>query len=315
MKVVLLGKGKLLANMIESTLDAGVEIAGIMRYERTTHNKLQLFFHDLLKTSHDLTLIKKYKLPEIKTNSANSQYFKDYILNNNIDIILIGTWREKIKKEVFTMPKIGTINTHPSLLPRYRGPNPYSQVIIRGEKRSGVTLHLVDEYFDTGAILLQKEIEILPNDTAKELRERSLTTARNLIYEFLTKIQNEIIIPIPQNESRASYYGHINPDLRMLNFKDKSAEELSAIVRAFHPFLPCYITINDDFYKVNPYNFKIINNHNYPKISGKIVDKDAKTNSLTIICKDGRAIKADKLYIYNPFKRPFTKYFIEKINL
>ena len=315
MKVILIGKGKLLAHMIECAIEANVEIAGVMRYERNTLSPLKLFFHDLFKTSHDLTLIKQHKLPEIKCQSVNSDDFREYLLKSNVDIMLVGTWREKIHKETFSMPKIGTVNIHPSLLPRYRGPNPYSQVIIRGEKKSGVTLHLMDENLDTGAILLQKEVDVLSNDTGKELRERTLTTAKSLITEFLERIQEEIIIPIQQNESRASYFGHLNEELKMLNFETKTAEELSAIVRAFHPWLPCYITVGNEFYTVNPYNFKIINNHNYRKVPGKIVDKDATTNSLTIICKDGRAIKADKLKVYGIFKKPFTKKYLNKIEI
>jgi len=315
MKIILLGKGKNLANMIESALEAGVEIAGVMRYERHTLTPFKLFLHDLFKTSHDLTLIKKYKLPEIKCRSANCDEFRNYILKSNADIIMTGTWREKIKKETFSMPKIGTVNIHPSLLPRYRGPNPYSQVIIRGEKKSGVTIHLMDENFDTGAILLQKEVEILPNDTAKELRERSFAAARELTYEFLQRIQSEVLIPIKQNESRASYFGHLDENLKMLDFKNKSAEELYAIVRAFHPWLPCYITAGKEFYAVNPYNFKIVNNHTYPKNPGEIVDKDEKSRSLTIISKDGRAIIAGKLKVYGILKKPFTKLLIKRIKI
>ena len=315
MKVILLGKGKMLANMIESSIDAGVEIVGVFRYERTTHKPLHLLFHDLFKTSHDLTLIKKYKLPEIKYNSANSNEFKNYILRTNADLIMVGTWQERIKKEIFTTPKIGTVNIHPSLLPRYRGPNPYHHVILRGEKKTGITIHLMDENFDTGAILLQKEVEILPNDTSKELRERTLISTRELVNEFLRRIQTEVIIPIQQNESRASYFGHINENLKILDFEQQTAEDISAIIRACHPWLPCYIDHEQNYYRVNPYNFKIINIHNYPKNAGKLVDKDPKTQSLTFICKDGRALKASKLKIYNIFKRPFTKNYIKKITL
>lgn len=315
MKIILIGKGKMLANMIESSIESGVEIVGVLRYERLTHKPIQLFFHDLFKTSHDLTLIKKYQLPEIKCNSANSKAFKDYILKTNADLLLVGTWREKLKKEIFSMPKIGTVNIHPSLLPRYRGPNPYHHVILRGEKRSGITLHLMNENFDTGAILLQKEIEILPNDTAKELRERTLISTRELVSEFLQRIQTEVIVPITQNESRASYFGHIDENLKILNFKNKTAEELSAIVRACHPWMPCFIELENNFYKINPYHFKIINIHKYKKIAGTLVDKDTKNYSLTFICQDGRAIQASKLEAFGRFKKFFTKKLIKKINL
>lgn len=314
MKVILLGKGKLLANMIESAIDSGVEIPGVMRYERTTLSPVQLFFHDLFKTSHDLTLIKKYKLPEIKCTSANSEDFVNYVLKTNADLIMVGTWREKLKRKTFTLPKIGTVNIHPSLLPRYRGPNPYMQVILRGEKKTGVTLHLVDENLDTGAVLLQKEIDILTTDTGKELRERTYKAARELMSEFLRKIQGEVIIPIKQNESRASYFGFVDENIKMLDFKNKTTEELSAIIRALHPWLPCYITVGNHFFKVNPYKCRL-ETMTTAANAGKIIAKDDKKRSLTIVCKDGRALTLEDLKLWGVFKRPFTKLFIKRLDL
>ena len=335
MKVILIGKGKMLANMIESAYTSGVEIAGVMRYERTTLSPLKLLIHDLFKTSHDLTLIKQYKLPEIKCKSVNSKEFREIILKTNTDILLVGTWREKIQKETFSMPKIGTVNIHPSLLPRYRGPNPYMQVILRGERKTGVTIHLMDENWDTGAILLQKEIDIMPDDTGKELRERTFTAARELVWEFLQKIQSEVIIPIQQNENRASYFGNVNEIIKMLDFKNRTAEEIYAIIRALHPWMPCYITIGKHFLKVNPYKVfpgkqqadtlkdvlqKNIESAVLPDkkehfTAGQIVANDSRKNSLTIVCKDGQTLKFEDLKLWGFFIRPFTKLFIKHIKL
>lgn len=305
----------MLANIIESAIESGVEIAGVFRYERMALHLHKRIFHDLFKTSHDLTLIKKYKLPEIKCKSANCNKFKNYVLKTNADIIITGTWKEKLSSEVIKMPKIGTVNLHPSLLPRYRGPNPYMQVIKRGEKKTGITLHLMDENFDTGAVLLQKEIDILPSDTSKELRERTFIAARELTSEFLRKIQNEVIIPIKQNESRASYFGNINADEKMLDFTKMTAEEMSAHIRALHPWLPCYITLGNQFLKVNPYKLKILKSSSYKDKAGEILDKDEKLRSLTIICKNNSALKMDDLNLYNILLRPFTKFFIKRINI
>ena len=312
MKVILLGKGQMLANMIEAALDSGVEIAGVFRYERTTLSGLKLLFHDLFKTSHDLTLIKKYNLPEVKCKSANSEEFRNYILKSNVDIVMVGTWKEKLKKETFSMPKIGTVNIHPSLLPRYRGPNPYTQVILRGEKKTGVTVHLIDENLDTGAILLQKEFDILPSDTGKELRERAFVAARELGCELFRKIQREVIIPIKQNESRATYFGNVDEMLKMLDFENRTAEELYVIIRALYPWLPCYITVGNHFLSVNPYKVKIVTPQSEYR-AGLVIAKDPKTKSLTIVCKDGKALKMDGLRLWGFFIRPFTGVFIRML--
>lgn len=314
MKIIILSKGKMLVNIIKAAIDSNCEISGIVRYERTFLTPLQLFFNDFFKPTPDLTFIKKYKLPEIKVKSANSEEMRDFILKSNADLIIVGTWREKICKQTFSMPKIGTINIHPSLLPRYRGPNPYMQVIKRGEKKSGVTIHLMDENLDTGPILLQKEIDILPNDTGKELRERTYFATRILLKEFLQKIQKEVIIPIKQNESRASYFGNIAEVEKMLDFKNKTAEELYATIRALHPWLPSYITIGNKFLSINPYKCSIINTPQKDS-AGAIIAKDANTRSLTIICKCGRSLKMEDLKLWGFFMQPFTKQFIKNIKI
>ena len=125
MKVIILGKGDMLTNLIRGCLISGAEIVGVFRYENLFLNKFHLFMHDFFKPSPELTLIKKHKLNDIKLKSANSEAFKDIILKTNADIMIVGTWAEKINADVFNMPKIASINVHPSLLPKYRGSNPY----------------------------------------------------------------------------------------------------------------------------------------------------------------------------------------------
>ena len=294
MKVVILGKGAMLANLIEGAKNH--DIVGVFRYERTVFNPIKLFLHDFFNPSHDYTLIKKYKIHEIKCKSANSEEFKKEILKLNADIILVGTWREKIKKEIFQLPTIATINVHPSLLPHYRGPNPYLQTILHGEKHSGLTFHLMSEKFDEGPILAQEKIEILPMDTAKELKDRTVFKARLMTEELLYRLNTEIIKTVPQGEG--SYYPNITGDEKMLNFKTQTSNEIFNTIRALHPFLPTYITIKNRFYKVNPYKARITDKKGHP---GEIVASCKKTRSLTIACKDGICVKMSDLKLYKSF--------------
>ena len=291
MNIVILGKGSMLANLIEGAKD--YNIVGVFRYERTIFNPIKLFLHDLFNPSHELTLIKKFKLHEIKCKSANSKDFKKEILKLNTDVILVGTWRERIKKEIFKLPRIATINVHPSLLPHYRGPNPYLQTILHGEKFSGLTFHLMNEKFDEGPIITQEKIEILPMDTSKELKERTVFKARAMTQELLLRLNSEIIKTIPQGEG--SYYPNISGDEKMLDFKVQTSQEIFNTIRALHPFLPTYVTIKNRFYIVNPYKTRIINKKGNP---GEIVDCCKKTRTLIIACKDGICVEMNDLKLY-----------------
>lgn len=293
MKVVILGKGDMLANLIEGVIDAGCNIVGVFRHERTWMNSIQLMLKDFFANSNELTLIKKNKIHEIKLKSANSEDFKREILKLNADIILVGTWRERLKKEIFDLPAIATINVHPSLLPKYRGPNPYLQTILHGEKYSGVTFHLMDENFDAGPILAQQKIEILPNDTSKELKLKTVFQARLLCTELLKKLALGIVTPIAQNENEATYYPNITGDEKMLDFKNQTSEEIINTVRALHPYLPAYITYKNNFYIVNPYHIKITDEKGS---IGEVIRFDK--NSMTIVCKDGIAVEMNNIKKY-----------------
>ena len=312
MKVVILGKGAMLINLVKGAQDAGCEISGVLRYERVVLNQFKLFLHDFFKTNPDVTFIKKFKIPEVKVKSANCKKFREFLIKNNTDVLLVGTWREKIKKDVFDVPKIASINLHPALLPKYRGANPYYNAIKNLETKSGLTLHLIDEKFDHGAILSQKEVEILPNDTGKELKNKITFEARFEAANILQNIGCGTIIPVPQNEDNATYCENITRDDLMLDFETSTAEEIHAKIRALHPWGPSYVTVGRNFLIPNPYKLKIVELKNfYP--AGKIIGKCAKDSSLTIVCADKKALKMDGLKLYGFFNRPFTKLFINFI--
>jgi len=296
MRVIIAGKGKMLANLIRGALLSKAEVVGILRYENLYMSAFQLYLHDLLNNSPELTLIKKYKLKDIKCSSINSDKFKNEILNLNADVLLVGTWGEKVNNDVINLPVIGTINVHPSLLPKYRGPNPYLQTIWHREKYSGVTFHLMTDKYDAGGILAQDKIEILPVDTGKELREKTVFRARLLCARLFEKLNNGCVEPIAQNESEASYYKDIKPEDMTLNFANETAEEVLAHVRAFYPFRPVYIQSDNKFFIVNPYKAELLDDYDVPASI-----KSSAKSSLTVACKDGRCVKFSDLKKYNKF--------------
>lgn len=310
MKVVILGKGLMLANIALGAVDAGADIVGVFRYEQTCTDPVKLFLKDLFNPDPEVTLLKQLKLSQIRMKSANSAEFRKLMLTLNVDLIIVGTWKERLRKETFNIPKIGTVNVHPSLLPKYRGPNPYIQTILRGEKYSGVTLHLVDEHYDRGAVLSQEKIEITNADTSKELREKTVRVARRLVKEFITDLDTKMITPIAQSEKNATYFPNISGEEKMLDFTFQTSDEISRTIRALHPFLPCYITYKNKFLIVNPYSFQVLVDSVEGAKPGDIITKNPERNSVTIVCRDNKAIRFNDLKLY---KSEFlTKYFIDR---
>lgn len=306
MRIVIIGSGEMLSNLIRGAMLGGAEIKGVLRYERLKFSPLRLFFHDFLRSSTELTLIRKNKIKDLPFKSANSEGFKKFLIKENVDILLVGSWCEKLKKDVIDIPVIGTVNVHPSLLPEYRGPNPYLQTILQGEKKSGVTFHLMDENFDSGAILAQKEVEILEGDTGKELKNKTVFQARLLCADLIDKLGAGFVIPVPQNENDATYFSDVQPEEMTLNFHKETADEILRRIRAFHPWRPVYIQHGNLFFRVNVYKSE---KSDLTGDAGEFLEKYG--DSITVAAKDGHAVKMSGLKLY---KFPLlTKFVISRI--
>lgn len=313
LKVVIIGHGEMLANLIAGALDAKCKVVGVLRYETVKNNALRNKIRDFVIPTTDYSYIKSYNLYDIKVKSANSEAFKKEILKLNPDVIIVGTWCEKLKKEIINLPKIAFINAHPSLLPKFRGPNPYLEVIRHMEEKSGITFHLMDENYDSGAILLQREVEVKKYDTSKELKERIISKAREAVGELLLDLDEDFIIPLVQNEDRATYYPNITEKDVMIDF-EKTAEEISAHVRAFHPWYKCYFEYKNQFFTPDAYKIRIIEpqNDEYKDLkAGTVIHKSSRGRELQILTGDKKIIQFAHVRLYGKIKRFFTRPYIK----
>ena len=308
LKVVIIGYGEMFTNLIAGTLDSGCEIAGVLRYEMVKYHPIYRKAKDILNPSTEYNYIKSYNLKEIHCRSANSDAFKKELLKINPDIILVGSWPEIIKKEIYNIPKIATINAHPSLLPKYRGPNPYFWTIRNMEITSGISFHLMEDTLDTGAILAQEEIKIYPSDTGKTLKERTVLTARGVVCELLKDLREDIIIPLTQIEEKSSYYSH--PCNLALDFNN-SAEENYALIRAIYPWGEAYFYHNIDTPLAVLAEGSSIeeNNTNYTQI-GTITNVDINNKTISVLCNENKILKL-RVEHYNKSDRFFTKNYIK----
>ena len=297
MKVVVLGSGEMLINLIAGSRDAGCEVVGVFRHEKVRRSPVKRIIKDIFNPSLEYSYIKSYNLYEINATKANSADFKKEILKLNADIILVGNWSEKLKKHIIDLPKIATINVHPSILPKYRGPNPYLQVIKNKERETGVTFHLMDENFDTGEILYQKKIDINPQDTGLELRTKIAAVAREGVCELIEQFDKEVIIPIKQDESSSSYFSNIDENEVMIDFS-KPADEIFSKIKALHPWYKCYFSYGKKFFIPDPYKIEILDSNTKKNSPGSIVQAVSKKKSLTILCGDNKLLKFEDLRLY-----------------
>ena len=308
LKVVIIGYGEMFTNLIAGSLDANCDIVGVFRREMVKYNPFIRKIKDILFPSLDYNYIKSYNLHEIHAGSVNSKEFKKALLRLNPDIILVGSWGERISKDIYNLPKIAAINAHPSLLPKYRGPNPYFWVIRNQETTTGISFHLIDDDYDTGAILAQEEIKIFPSDTGKTLKDRVVLTARGVVCELLKDLSEDIIIPLTQLEEKSTYYSH--PCGFELDFS-KSAEENYALIRASYPWQNAYFYNDITCLAALAHGSEVLVNTTYYTEPKTITNVDIKNKTIDVVCGDGKILRI-KIDHYKKYDRPFIRNYMKR---
>ncbi|MBH8567198.1 methionyl-tRNA formyltransferase [Nostoc sp. CENA67] len=150
------------------------------------------------------------------------------------DVFVVVAYGQILSPQILNMPKLGCINVHGSILPKYRGAAPIQWCLYNGEKETGITTMLMDAGMDTGAMLLKATTPIGLLDNAEDLAQRLSIIGGDLLLETLFKLERQEIEPIPQDNSEATYAPLIQKQDYQVDWS-KSAIQLHNQIRAFHP--------------------------------------------------------------------------------
>ena len=151
------------------------------------------------------------------------------------DAVVLIAYGQIIPARLLSIPRLGWINLHASLLPKYRGAAPIAWAIANGELRTGITTMQIDAGMDTGPILLHRDIEIGPNETSPELSARMAEAGAPLLLETLAKSEQGTLRPTPQENSQATYAPLLNRDHGRIRW-EMSAREIYNRIRGFAPW-------------------------------------------------------------------------------
>lgn len=144
------------------------------------------------------------ELPVYQPEKIKSDEAREYFLGLAPDAVVIIAYGQIVPPRLIEIPRLGWINLHGSLLPKYRGAAPIQWAVVNGETRTGLTTMQIDAGLDTGPILLKYETEIGPRETAPELAARLAEAGGPLMAETLRKLDRGEIGPVPQDDSRKS---------------------------------------------------------------------------------------------------------------
>jgi methionyl-tRNA formyltransferase len=173
--------------------------------------------------------ITNYQLPASRCGQGGQ------ITNLKPDLIIVIAYAQIMPEDILNIPKYGVINVHGSLLPKYRGASCIQAAILSGDKETGVTLMRMDKGLDTGPILAQKSINILPADTAGSLYKKLSELGAQILTPTLKKYINKEIKPKPQDNKKASHVGLLKKQDGKISWS-KSAVEIEKFVRAMNPW-------------------------------------------------------------------------------
>ncbi len=163
------------------------------------------------------------------------------------DVFVVVAYGQILSQEILDLPKLGCVNVHGSILPKYRGAAPIQWCLYRGEMATGITTMLMDEGMDTGAMLLKADTPIGLWDNAHQLAETLTNLGADLLVETLLKLESSEIQPIPQDESQATYAPLIQKSDYSLDWS-RTAIDLHNQVRGFIP--SCVASFRDKSLKI-----------------------------------------------------------------
>lgn len=152
------------------------------------------------------------------------------------DVLVVAAYGLLLPQAVLDWPRLGCINIHASLLPRWRGAAPIHRAIEAGDERTGITLMQMDAGLDTGAMLARESLDIGQDDTTATLHDRLAALGARMIVELLTRLAHGETVPAtPQPEEGVTYAAKISKAEALLDWC-RPARELHRAIRAFTPF-------------------------------------------------------------------------------
>lgn len=182
------------------------------------------------------TTAQKYNIPVLQPEKLDDT-FKTQLSKADIDLFVVASYGKIIPKHILTIPKQGAINIHPSLLPKFRGPTPIQTTLLQQEKETGITFILMDEEVDHGPMLKQIPFPLKEDNTFASLMQDMFAKAAEELPDVITDYSNGRIIPVPQNEAKATFTKTITKQdgyLDIHTLPDK--QQIRAMIHAYYPW-------------------------------------------------------------------------------
>ena len=242
------------------------------------------------------TLALQHNIPVFQPASLKSLEAQQALAALKPDLMIVVAYGLLLPQAVLDIPTLGCINSHASLLPRWRGAAPIQRAIQAGDAETGVTVMQMEAGLDTGPMLLKASTSITETDTGGSLHDRLAELGSNAIIKAIDGLASQKLIATPQDDALANYAHKLNKEEALINWH-QTANEIIHTIRAFNPWPICHTSIKEVPIKV---------------LDAFLVDKKGEHSKILEITKEGlivgcgeQAICITKLQLPNSKPLPF----------
>ena len=246
MKAVFMGTPDFAVPTLQKMIDMGIEVTAVVTQPDKAKGRGKKVIYSPVKEcalAHDLPV---YQPVRIRKELEFIQTLRDM----QPDVIVVVAFGQILPKEILDIPRLGCVNVHASLLPKFRGAAPIQWSIIDGEEVTGVTTMLMDVGLDTGDMLLKAEIPMDPKETGGSLHDKLAAVGGELLEKTLIGLEAGTIVPEKQDDSQAGEYARmLDKELGHIDF-NQPAVVIERLIRGLNPWPSAYTYIDGKTLKI-----------------------------------------------------------------
>ena len=212
----------------------------------------------------------EYNIPVLQPEKIRAdQEFIEHIKNLAPDLIIVVAFGQILPKSILDIPRLGCINIHGSLLPKYRGSSPIQRAILNDDETTGVTIMYMDVGMDTGDMISKAEMLVLPEDTAGSLHDRMMHVGAEVLRETLPGIIDQTVKGVKQNEEEATYAPMLDKQMGLIDWEQNS-RVIDCLVRGLTPWPTAYTYYDSKLVKI--WKVKAVEHEDSKTRPGQIID-------------------------------------------
>ena len=243
-KIVFMGTPAFSVPVLEGLIEAGYEIQAVVTQPDRPVGRKRILTAPPVKEA-----ALKHDLPVLQPEKISGSEEMEQVIALAPDLIVTAAFGQFLPERLLQAPKMGAVNVHASLLPKYRGGAPVHYAIINGEKEAGVTIMEMIKKMDAGGIYSQRSVPITAKDDVGTMFDKLSQVGKELLLETLPEILSGELKPTPQDEALVTFSPNITREQEQISWQ-KTAEQIDCQVRGMRPWPTAFTTYQGTNWKI-----------------------------------------------------------------